>query len=43
MLWLGEGELFSAVVFYWNFEKLEDLDLTAGDHSGCLAYIENDY
>ena len=35
----GEDELFSAVVFYWNLEDFEDLDLTVGDHSGCEAYI----
>lgn len=36
------GDLYSAVIFYWDlneFEALEDLDLTVGDHGGCEAMI----
>lgn len=37
-----QGDLYSALVFYWDFddsEDLEDLDLTVGDHNGCEATI----
>ena len=40
-----EGELYSCIVFSWDFDleedldSLEDLDLTVGDHQGCEAHI----
>jgi hypothetical protein len=38
------GELYSAIVFYWNFDEydgvdIEDLDLTFGDHNGAIGII----
>lgn len=36
-----QGELFSAISFYWDFDnpKLEQLDLTVGDHMGAEALV----
>lgn len=45
--WIDEnhnGELFSALSFYWDFDnpKLDDLDLTVADHMGAEAVVIND-